>query len=233
MWARAGCRFCRGRCASAPGPGGKGPDRSDVFPELRRRVCVRVRALVCQRWFSTCAWPVRDFHRAPVASSTLSQEMFAHLLAVTPPQLDLLPIGQLPAAHDDSAVKLAVGRIGHVLFLHGRVDHHFLFPPLGRGSGSIPPKSVASRPPRCGGGSGPGPRVRTARPTAFAFPAEVLPVGVFPPRLHHRFVAQVVKLFQDEQPHHQTYRLGRTALLAIERAELLSKSPHGIFPASW
>ena len=34
---------------------------------------------------------------------------------------------------------------------------------------------------------------------------------------------QVVELFQDEQPHHQAHRLGRTPLLALERAELLLK----------
>ena len=58
-------------------------------------------------------------------------------------------------------------------------------------------------------------------PLHLAFPAEVLPVRIFPPRLHHRLVTQIVELFQDEQPHHQPHRFGRTPLLAIERAELL------------
>ena len=93
----------------------------------------------------------------------LGQEARSHLLAIAPPQLDVFLIGQLPAAHDDLAVKLGVGRIGHVLFLHRGVDHHFLL--CAPGSHAALPRSKGSTPRQsrqCGCESAPDRSDRTA-----------------------------------------------------------------------
>lgn len=51
--------------------------------------------------------------------------------------------------------------------------------------------------------------------------AEILPVGILHPALHHLLVRQVVDVLEVMQPDHQTRRLGRSADRAVETAKRL------------
>jgi len=53
-------------------------------------------------------------------------------------------------------------------------------------------------------------------PAKVRFSAEMLHVGVFPPPLAHRLVAEVIQLLQDQQPRQPTDRQARTPPLRIQ-----------------
>jgi predicted lipid carrier protein YhbT len=58
-------------------------------------------------------------------------------------------------------------------------------------------------------------RIAGQFPLKVAHPAELLPIGIFHPTLHHILVALVMHLLEQEQPDHQSHRLGRTTLFAV------------------
>ena len=51
--------------------------------------------------------------------------------------------------------------------------------------------------------------------------AEPLPIRVFDPALHHRFIGQVEGVLEIGQPDHQARRLRGSSERAVEAAELL------------
>jgi hypothetical protein len=153
---------------------------------------------------------------------SLNHHALPHGLAVAAAQLHAVPIRQFPATPDDLVRQLCIRGMRDVLFLHGRVHHHFFFQRLvtvqpGRDFQYALHSSFADAFAEIDQIA----RIAGQLPLKLAHAAEVLPVGVLHPGRHHGLVALVEHLLEQEQADHQSHRFGRTAFRAVIFAKCL------------